>query len=143
MLGQQRNIARVEPLGFVEVRLTSVPLVSPPLEISQRFGNTATIRKGLARLLKVTHCGVVILQAGIAVIAHRHERLAKVGLKLKRSFRCLPCLFAKSSRWLQSQLEITTGIYIRQQRPSDGKFGVQPHGFSEISLRAKRVGGRS
>src|SRR4030095_8755686 len=115
MLGQQRNIARVERLRFVEVRLTPVPLVSPPLEISQRLGNTATIRKGLACLLKVPHCGGVILQAGIAVIPHRHQSLAEIGLKSKRGFGCLPCLLAKGNRWLQSQLEITTGIHVSER----------------------------
>src|SRR5437016_13433136 len=110
MLGQQRNVARIESLGFVEVRLTPVPLVSPPLEISQRFGNTATIRKRLACLLKVPYCGVVILQAGIAVIPHRHQSFAEIGLKSKRGFGCLPSLPAKGGRRLQSQLEITTGV---------------------------------
>ena len=31
MLGEQVNVARVEPLGFVEVRLAPVPLASSPL----------------------------------------------------------------------------------------------------------------
>src|SRR4030095_8874748 len=115
MLGQQRNIARVEPLGFVEVRLTPVPLVSPPLEISQRFGNTATTRQGLACWLTGPYVGVVVLQAGIAVIPHRHQSLAEIGLKSKRGFGCLPCLLAKGSRWLQSQLEITTGIHVSER----------------------------
>src|SRR4030095_1692318 len=117
MLGQQRNIARVEPLGFVEVRLTPVPLVSSPLEISQRFGNTATTRKGLACLLKVPHCSVVILQAGIAVIPHRHQTLAEIGLKSKRGFGCLPCRLAKGSRWLPRQVELTQGLHVLAERP--------------------------
>src|SRR5205823_11783238 len=116
-----RNIARIESLGFVEVRLTPVPLVSSPLEISQRFGNTAAIGKGLTCLLKVPHCGVVILQTGIAVIPHRHQSFAEIGLKSKRGFGCLPCLLAKGSRWLQSQLEITTVVHVREQRPGNSK----------------------
>ena len=47
MLGEQANVARVEPLGFVEVRLALVPLASPPREIGQRFRNPAAIRQEL------------------------------------------------------------------------------------------------
>jgi hypothetical protein len=39
VLGEQVNVARVEPLGFVEVRLAPVPLASPPRDIGQRFRN--------------------------------------------------------------------------------------------------------
>src|SRR6266481_5320665 len=61
VLGEQGNVARVEPLGFVEVRLTPVPLASPARDIGQRFRNPAAIRQELTCLLKVMHCGVVIL----------------------------------------------------------------------------------
>ena len=63
VLGEQGNVARVEPLGFVEVRLAPVPLASPSRDIGQRFRNPAAIRQELTCLLKVTHRGVVILQA--------------------------------------------------------------------------------
>ena len=33
VLGEQANVARVEPLGFVEVTLALVPLASPPRDI--------------------------------------------------------------------------------------------------------------
>ena len=61
MLGEQVNVARIEPLGFVEVGLAPVPLASPPRDISQRFRNLAAIGQKLTCLLKVTHRGVVIL----------------------------------------------------------------------------------
>ena len=61
VLGEQDNIARVEPLGFVEVRLAPVPLTSPPRDTGQQFRNPAAIRQELTCLLKVTHRGVVIL----------------------------------------------------------------------------------
>src|SRR5947199_4443675 len=60
VLGQQVNVARVEPLGFDEVRLAPVPLASPPCDISERLRNPAAIRQELTCLLKVMHRSVVI-----------------------------------------------------------------------------------
>src|SRR5258707_5718701 len=61
VLGEQGNVARVEPLGFVEIRLAPVPLASPSRDIGERFRNLAAIGQELTCLLKVMHCGVVIL----------------------------------------------------------------------------------
>src|SRR4029453_19127783 len=47
MLGEEVNIARVEPLGFVEIRLAPVPLALPACDIGQRFRNPAAIGKEL------------------------------------------------------------------------------------------------
>ena len=47
VLGEQVNVARVEPLGFVEVGLAPVPLASPPRDIGQRFRNPAAIGQEL------------------------------------------------------------------------------------------------
>src|SRR5439155_23889947 len=57
-------VARVKPLGFVEVRLAPVPLASPPCDVGQRFRNSAAIRQELTCLFKVTHCSVVVLETG-------------------------------------------------------------------------------
>ena len=105
MLGEQVSVARVEPLGFVEVRLAPVPLASPPLQIRQRFRNQAVIRQELTCLLKVTHRGVVIPQAGVMVIALGQYGLAEIGLKSERGFGCLPRLFAQGDRWLKTLVE--------------------------------------
>src|SRR2546427_12852261 len=102
MLGEQVTVARVEPLGLIEVRFTPVPLGAPPRDIGQRFRNLAAIRQELTCLLKVTHRGVVILQAGVVVMALGKQRLAQTGLKGERGFGCLPCLFTKGDRWLKS-----------------------------------------
>ena len=104
MLGEQINIARVEPLGFVEVRLAPVPLASPARDIGQRFRNPAAIGQELTCLLKVTHRGVVILQAGIVVISLGQYGLAEIGLKSERGFGCLPCLFTKSEALVEESL---------------------------------------
>ena len=104
MLGEQVNVARVEPLGFVEVDFALVPLASPPLDISQRFRNPTAIGQKRTCLLKVTHRGVVILQAGVVVIALGQYGLAEIGLKSERGFGCLPCLFTQRDRWLKSPL---------------------------------------
>ena len=77
MLDEQVDVARVEALGFVEVRLAPVPLASPPREIGQRFRNPAAIGQKRTCLLKVTHRGVVILQAGVVVIALGQHGLAR------------------------------------------------------------------
>src|SRR6266513_3867398 len=60
VLGEQVNVARVEPLSFDEVRLAPVPLASPPCDISERLRNPAAIGQKLTCLLKVTHRAVVI-----------------------------------------------------------------------------------
>src|SRR6059058_369990 len=52
VLGEQGNVARVKPLGFVEVRLAPVPLAAPPCDIGQRFRDSAAIRQELACLLE-------------------------------------------------------------------------------------------
>ena len=110
MLGEQGNVARVEPLGFVEVRLAPVPLASPARDVGQRFRNLAAIRQELTCLLKVTHRGVVIFQAGVVVISPGHYGLAEIGLKSERGFSRLPRLFAEGDRWLKSEGEIAERI---------------------------------
>src|SRR2546430_8392173 len=60
VLGEQVNVARVEPLGFDEVRLAPVPLASPPCDISERLRNPAAIRQKLTFLLKGIPRSVVI-----------------------------------------------------------------------------------
>src|SRR5205809_3961263 len=102
VLGEQVKVARVEPLGFVEIRLAPVPLASPPLQIRQRFGNPAAIGQELTCLLKITHRGVVISQAGVVVKSIGMQRLAEIGLKSERGFGCLPRLFAEGDRWWKS-----------------------------------------
>src|SRR2546430_11298849 len=57
MLSEQVDIARVEPLGLVEIRLASVPLTAPPRDRGQQRRNLAAVRQELTCLLKVTHSG--------------------------------------------------------------------------------------
>src|SRR4029077_658080 len=106
VLAKQVDIAGVEPLGFVEVTLAPVPLTSPPLYIGQRFRNTATIGQELPCLLKVTHGGVVILQAGVVVIPLRQYGLAQIRLKGESGFGCLPRLLTQGDRWLKIQCAV-------------------------------------
>src|SRR5207249_8586199 len=99
----QRNIARVEPLSFVEVGLAPVPLTSPACDVGQRFRNLAAIRQRLTCLLKVTHRGVVIFQACVVVISPGHYGLAEIGLQSERRFSCLARLFAECDCWLKDR----------------------------------------
>src|SRR5262249_56138037 len=92
VLEKKGNIARVELLGLVEVRLALVPLASPPGKIGEQFGNPAAIGQKLTSLLKVTHCGVVILEAGVVIKALSQYGLAQVGLKSEPGVSCLPSL---------------------------------------------------
>src|SRR5437764_2026686 len=112
VLGEQVKVARVEPLGFVEVRLAPVRLASPPLHIGQRFKNPAAIWQELACLLKVTHRGVEILQAGVVVISLGMQCLTEIGLKSQRGFGCLPSLFTQSDRWLKSLVAVARRINV-------------------------------
>ena len=87
------NVARVEPLGFVEICFGLIPLAPPTGDIGQRFRNLAVIWQEPVCLLKVTHRRVVIFQAGIIVVALGEYRFAQVGLKCDRGFSGLPYLF--------------------------------------------------
>src|SRR5947207_11096293 len=102
VLAEQLDVARVQLLGFVEVRLAPVQLASPPLQKRQRLKNPAAIRQELACLLKVTHRGVVISQAGVVVISLGQYGLAEIGLKSEGGFGCLPRLFAEGDCWLKN-----------------------------------------
>jgi hypothetical protein len=106
------NVARVKPLRFVEVRLASGPLASPPLEIGQRFRNPAAIGQKRTCLLKVTQRSVVILQAGIVVIALGYYGFAQIGLKSDRCLGCLPCFFTESDRWLETLYDVAGRIRV-------------------------------
>ena len=112
MLGKKINVARVEPLGFVEIRLAPVPLASPSLDIGQRLRNPAAIGQEPSRFLKVTHRSVVIVQAGVVIIALGQDGLAQIGLKSERGFGRLPRLFTQSDCWLKSQCEVAERIRV-------------------------------
>src|SRR5713101_5856328 len=60
VLGEQVNIARIEPLGFVKVCLAPVPLTAPSCDVGQRFWDAAVIGQELTCSFKVTHGGIVI-----------------------------------------------------------------------------------
>src|SRR5438874_12958958 len=111
MLGEQVTVARVEPLGLIEVRFAPVPLASPPRDIGQRFRNLAAIRQELTCLLKVTHCGVVILQTGVVVKSLAQYSLPEIGLNSKRGFGRLPYLFTKGDRWLKILCDVAARLY--------------------------------
>src|SRR2546430_15983350 len=109
---EQGNVARVEPLGSVEVGFAPVPLASSPCDISQQFRNPAATREKQTCLLKVTHRSVVILQAGVVVISLGQYGLAEIGLQSECSFGRLPCLFTQGDRWLKSQCDIAARFYV-------------------------------
>src|SRR5436309_12942561 len=100
------RVARVEPLGFVEVRLAPVPLALSPCNIGQRFRNPAIIGQKLTCLLKVTQRGVVILQASVVVIALGQYCLPQIGLKSEGGFGCLPRFFTQSDCGSKSRWEV-------------------------------------
>src|SRR5213075_258817 len=110
VLAEQLDVARVQPLGFVEVRLAPVQLASPPLQKRQRLKNPAAIRQELTCLLKVTHRGVVISQAGVLVISLGQYGLAEIGLKSEGGFGCLPRLFAEGDCWLKIRCAVAGRI---------------------------------
>ena len=101
VLGQQRNVARVAPLGFVEVTLALVPLAAPPCEIGQRFRNPAAIGQEWTCLFEVMHRGVVILQAGVVVLSPGYYGFAEIGLKAQCGFGRLSRFFTQSDGWLK------------------------------------------
>src|SRR5262249_21660021 len=97
--------------GLVKVHLTPIPLSLSSRDISERFRNPAAIWQELARLVKVTHRSVVILQAGIMIEALGQDGFAKVGLKGESLVGCLPCLFPQGVRWLQSHCAIPARLH--------------------------------
>src|SRR5207247_8995005 len=51
VLAEERNVARVEPLGFVEVGLAPVPLASPQRDIGQLLRHADLLRPQSTRHL--------------------------------------------------------------------------------------------
>ena len=45
VLGEKDNVARVEPLGFVEVGLAPIPMTPSAFDIGQRLRNSAAVRQ--------------------------------------------------------------------------------------------------
>src|SRR5205823_8536362 len=107
---EQVKVARVEPLGFVEVRLAPVPLASSPLQKRHRLKNQAAIRQELTCPVKVRHRSVVIPQAGVVVKSLGQYGLAEIGLKSERGFGCLPRLFAQGDRWWKKRCAVAGRI---------------------------------
>ena len=107
MLGEQVNVARIEPLGLVEVGLALVPLASPPIDVGKRFRNLTAIGQKRTRLLEITLRSAIIFQASVVVKALGQYGLAEIRLKRKRGFGCLPRLFTQNERWLKSQRDIS------------------------------------
>src|SRR5262249_60358231 len=103
MLREQGNVARIEPLSFVEIGLAPVPLTSPARDIGQRFRNLAAIRQKLTCLLKVTHRRVVIFQAGVIVIPPGQSALAGIWLNSERRFSGRPRFLTERDRLLETQ----------------------------------------
>ena len=139
MLREQVNIAWVEFLGVVKVRLALVPVAASAFDIRQGLGDTTVIGQKLICLLKVFHRSVVVLQTGVVIETHGKYGLAKIGLQSKSGFGRLPRFFAEGGGWLKTLCKVATRIGVGQQRPAKGKFRVQSHCFSKIALRAKRV----
>ena len=101
MPSEQAHIARVEPLGFVEVRLAPLPLPLTPGDKGERLRNPAAIGQELTCLLIVTHRRLEITQATVMVKALGHQGFAEIGLKSERGFGRLPRLFPQGDRGLE------------------------------------------
>src|SRR5262249_42546806 len=103
VLREEINIARIEPLGFVEIIVAPIPLTPPACYIGEQFRNPATIRQKATGLLKVIHSGSVIFETSIVVISFGQQRLAEIGLKSESGVSCLLRLFTKGDCWLKLQ----------------------------------------
>src|SRR5262249_49094227 len=102
MLSKQKNVTRVDPLGFIEVGLALVPLAAPARDNCQEHRNLAIVGKKRSRLLKVVHRGVVIFLAGIGIKTLSQNCFAEIRLKSESSFSRLPCFFTKVNRCRKS-----------------------------------------
>ena len=103
---EQINVPRVQPLSFVKVGLALVPLTAPSAHVGKRLRHTTAIGQEFTGLLEVTNGGVVILQAGVMVMADRMHRFTQIGLKFERGLRCFSRFFAKGDRWLQVECQV-------------------------------------
>src|SRR5579864_1721269 len=113
-LEKQRNIAWVESLGLIVIRLAPVLLASAPRAPGQLFEHPAVIRQELACSLKVTLRRVIILQDGGIVTSLRQYGLTEIGLKSDGGVGCLAGLCAQGGGWLKSQC-IVAGTFGRSQ----------------------------
>src|SRR5262249_52122171 len=112
MLSKQDDVARVEPLGLIEIRLAPVPLASPSRDRGQRCRNLAAIGQESLCLLEVTDRGVVIPKTCVVIVSFGQYRLAEIGLKSESGFGCLPRLFAQGGCRLKNRCDVATRIYV-------------------------------
>ena len=124
------------------MKLTPLPLAASPLHVGERLRNAAAIGEELAGLLEVTHRRVVILQARIMVKSLGQEGLSQIGLKIERSFGCLPGFFPQSACGLETLREVVSRINDREERPGQRELRVQTHRLLEMLLGAERVHAR-
>ena len=143
VLGKKIYISWVEPLGFIEIRVASVPLAPSASNIGQRFRNPAAIGQERTCSFKITHCRVVILQGCVVDSILRlarprpgpAEESSAVSAACRASSRRAVC-------WLEIEREIAERINVREQRPTKSELWVQPHRFPKMLLRAKGIGDR-
>src|SRR5262249_35975592 len=140
VLREQVNVARVESFSFVEIGLALIPLASSACDIGKVFRDPAAIRKELTRLLEITRAIVVLLQAGVMIIALGQHGLAQIGLKRERGFGRLSCFLPQRGGRLNAQCNIPNGVNIREQGPTKGELRIEAHSVLEIFLCAERVG---
>src|SRR5262249_8178932 len=69
VLVKQVDVTRVEAFCSLEIRLALLPPALPPCDICEQLRNSTAIGQELACLLKMTYGGVIILQAGVVIIA--------------------------------------------------------------------------
>ena len=112
MLGEQVNVARVEPLGFVEVTTRSGPT-----------GLASARHKPAIQESGCYWAGADVLAQSNAPRCRNplgrssdnspwHDGLAEIGLKGERGFGCLPRLFTQGDRWLKSPRAVADRINV-------------------------------
>src|ERR1700719_1705712 len=138
-LEKEGNIAWVEPLGLIVIRLAQVVLVSTPRNPGQLLEDSAVIRQELACSLKVTLRRVLVFQDGGIVTPLGQYGLTEIGLKSDRGAGCLAGFRAQGGRRLESQGVVAKTFRRSQLGPGYGEFRVQPHRFAQILLCAQGV----
>src|SRR5215472_3441627 len=123
----------------MKVRLTLVPLTSPPCHVGEQLRDSTAVWHKPTSLFEITDGGIVIPKACVVILSNRQSRFAEIRLQGKRCFGCFPSLFSESSSRRKTDRQISSGIGVCEKRPGKGEVRIQTNRLLEIFLRAESI----
>src|SRR4029077_14714212 len=139
VLLQKSRVTRVKPISFLKISFALVPFTTTPRNVGQHLGDLTGVWEELLRLLKIAQRSVVVLEAGIIIVAFAVHRLTKLWLQGKGSLGSAPGFLAQRRCPLHCSTDVAGRIHATKERPGDRELGIEPHCVPEVLLRRERV----